>query len=184
MDVGSTAIWICLAIASAAAIWDFISRKIPNFLTLGGVVLGLVLHAAVGYVDNGIAGSIRGLGASLAGIAVCSIIPVVSYARNEMGGGDVKLLAAIGALCGPVFGFFAEGFAFAILFAVVLPWRIIWSGAFHDRLGNFFTWLGNVFRRREDRLPYQKVRKMPPVVLGPAILAGLAVAIVHNKVWP
>ena len=184
MDVGRTAIWTCFAIALLAAIWDFASRRIPNLLTLGGIVLGLAMHMALGYVDRGMSGCIRGLGASLAGIAVCGIVPLVSYARKEMGGGDVKLFAAIGALCGPVLGFDAEGFAFAILFAIVFPWRVIRSGAFRDRLHNAGTWVTNVFRQRERRHPYLTVGKLPPVVLGPAIFAGLSIALVRHGIWP
>jgi len=184
MDILRTAIWACYAIAVVAAIWDFVSGKIPNILTLGGVLLGLSLHTAVGYVDGGSAGALRGFGASLTGIAVCSLVPLVSYGRKEMGGGDVKLFAAIGALCGPGIGFDAEGFAFAILFAVIFPWRIVRSGAFWDRVRNAAIGLGNIFRPTKNRLPYLTVRKLPPVVLGPAILAGLSVALVRHGIWP
>ncbi|WP_394836795.1 A24 family peptidase [Pendulispora rubella] len=184
MDIVRTAIWVCYAIAVVAAVWDFFSGRIPNVLTLGGVVVGLALHTAVGYVDGGFHGALRGFGASLTGVAICAAVPLFSYSRREMGGGDVKLLAAIGALCGPRIGFDAEGFAFAILFLVIFPWRVVRSGAFWDRLGNLKIGLGNIFRRRQKQLPYLTVRKLPPVVLGPAILAGLSVAIVRHGIWP
>src|ERR1700679_1631951 len=101
MDAGRTAMGVCLAIVALSAIWDIATRTIPNVLSLGGIVLGLALHVALGYTDAGVHGAFRGLGASLAGLAVCGIFPLISFARKEMGGGDVKIFGAIGALCGP-----------------------------------------------------------------------------------
>ena len=40
-----------VAIGGAAAVSDLATRRIPNVLTLGGVGLGVVMHAAMGLVD-------------------------------------------------------------------------------------------------------------------------------------
>src|SRR5215472_2205812 len=182
MDAGRTAVWVCLATVALAAIWDVAYRKIPNLLTLGGVALGMALHAGVGYADGGFGGASRGMGRALAGLAVCSILPVLSFARHEMGGGDVKLLAAVGALCGPVLGFDVEGFTFAILIAFVLPWRLWRHGAVGATLHNARTALANAFRPKELRTAYATV-KLPPVIMAPSILAGFFVAMARHGMW-
>jgi prepilin peptidase CpaA len=78
--------------------------KVPNALTAPCVLLGIVLSVA----GEGIVG----LGSSLAGIAIALILWFLApLAGNVLGGGDVKLLAAVGALCGPVFVLYAIAFS-------------------------------------------------------------------------
>jgi prepilin peptidase CpaA len=84
---------IPLAIASAAALTDLRWRKIPNWLTVGALVLGLLVHA----LRDGLAGvPLALLGAAL---GLCVLLPF--YVLRAVGAGDVKLLAGLGALVGP-----------------------------------------------------------------------------------
>jgi len=71
--------------------------RINNALTAPCALLGLVL--------NGISGGSEGLVQSLAGIALGLAIYLVSSVAfgRILGGGDIKLLIAIGALQGPQF---------------------------------------------------------------------------------
>jgi prepilin peptidase CpaA len=97
----TTAIMYPMLLIGAAA--DVRWGKIPNALTAPCALMGIVLNV----VDQGIAGA----GFSLAGIGIALALwflaPLVG---NVLGGGDVKLLAAVGALRGPVFLLYAIAF--------------------------------------------------------------------------
>ena len=74
-------------------------RRIPNFLTITGIVVGIGA--------NFLMGGVHGLTASLLGLAVGAGIMLLPYALGGMGGGDVKLLACAGCMLGPMQVFYA-----------------------------------------------------------------------------
>src|SRR5260370_9434240 len=76
-----------------AAVYDIRVRRIPNGLGAGGFCRGFILNTAILRLD-GLA--LAGLGAML---ALAIYLPL--FALRAMGGGDVKLMVAIGALTGP-----------------------------------------------------------------------------------
>jgi prepilin peptidase CpaA len=82
-----------LAVALAACGTDLRTRRIPNVLTLGAAGGACVYHLAVG--------GWGGLGGALAGWGVGLVMFLPLFALRGMGGGDVKLLAALGAWLGP-----------------------------------------------------------------------------------
>jgi prepilin peptidase CpaA len=75
-----------------AAIWDIRTRRIPNWLTLSGVVLGVALNTFLF--------EINGLWFSLKGLGLAFVVYFVLYLLHAMGAGDVKLMAAVGAAAG------------------------------------------------------------------------------------
>ncbi len=86
-------IWAPLICTLAvAALIDARQRRIPNWLTLGLMAAGLGRAALLGPED---------FGHAMLGILVGGAIPLVLYLISAVGGGDVKLLAAIGAWVGP-----------------------------------------------------------------------------------
>jgi prepilin peptidase CpaA len=100
-----------MAVALTAAAMDLRFRRIPNWLTLSGVLLGIGLNLLLGSSDYNWRSALMGLG-----LAFGVYFPL--YLLRGMGAGDVKLMSAIGALVGPgnwliifilgnVFGFFA-----------------------------------------------------------------------------
>jgi len=74
-----------------AAWWDATADRIPNPLTVGGLAVALVLRALLGF-DH----VLQGLG----GFGLAFVVAVGLYALRAIGGGDVKLLAAVGAFLG------------------------------------------------------------------------------------
>lgn len=183
MDADRWRIGVCITVAVLACVSDLATRRIPNTLTIGGIVLGLAMNGADGYADGGLTVALHGLWASVAGIAVCSLAPALSFAKGEIGGGDVKLFAAIGALLGPSLGFHAQAFTFAVALVVVLPWRLLRAGAVGSMLSNLWTAGGNLFRQSASKRPYQSV-KLAPVVMAPSILAGLCLALLRHGALP
>ncbi len=86
----------CIVLAVAAAYTDVRWGKIFNTMTLPFALLGLVL--------NTVWGGWEGLLLSLGGIAAGFALWLVSnFLGRILGGGDVKLLMAFGALLGPKF---------------------------------------------------------------------------------
>lgn len=87
-----------VAIMLAVTFIDWKHQIIPDQLSIGGVVLGWV--GAAFFLDIGLVESLIG---SLAGAGVILIVAVVYKSVRKvhgMGGGDVKLMAAIGAFLG------------------------------------------------------------------------------------
>lgn len=83
--------------AMVAAAWDLRTRRIPNWMTFPAALLGMVLNLALG----GGAGLWRSALGTLTGLALL----IVPFAMGGMGAGDVKMLAAVGAIGGPAFAF-------------------------------------------------------------------------------
>jgi prepilin peptidase CpaA len=84
---------IAIALAVCATAYDLRTRRIPNMLTFGGAAVALAYHGVFG----GTAGLATSLGGWLLGIAL--FFPF--FALRGLGGGDVKLLGALGAWMGP-----------------------------------------------------------------------------------
>jgi prepilin peptidase CpaA len=118
-------------------------------------------------------------GAALLGVLLCSIAPGLMYWKGAMGGGDLKLFAALGALCQPLLGIEAEMYSF-VAAAVLAPARLAYDGQLGRVLGNSLALLTNPLRARERR------REVPPEMmswfrLGPAIFLGMiATLAVHG----
>jgi len=91
MDVQSGG---ALAVAFSACVVDVRFRRIPNALTLGAAGAGVVFHLVAG----GWSGLLTAATGGLVGLAV--FLPF--FALRGMGGGDVKLMAAVGIWLGPL----------------------------------------------------------------------------------
>jgi len=76
----------------ACTVTDLYNRKIPNCLTLPAVVIGLLIGA--------LGGGWKGVFFSGTGIIVGFGLMFLFYYLGAMGAGDVKLMAAVGALLG------------------------------------------------------------------------------------
>ncbi len=92
MNVRALDVWV-VALASAGALVDLRSRRIPNALTVPAMAVGVVALANTQGWD--------GVLAAGAGIAIATALLVVPFALRWVGGGDVKFLMAFGACLGP-----------------------------------------------------------------------------------
>ena len=82
------------ALLLAAAGFDLAHRRIPNWLTFSGLLLGLFWHIVTGG-GPGLVFALEGLG--VAGLTV------LLWMAKALGAGDVKLLGVVGVWMGPVF---------------------------------------------------------------------------------
>jgi prepilin peptidase CpaA len=79
-----------VAVAAIATYTDLRTRRIPNWLTLPAILLGLLLGLAA---DGG-----PGVLASLGSVALCGGIFLVLFLLGGMGAGDVKMMSAVAAI--------------------------------------------------------------------------------------
>lgn len=84
---------ILLPLLVGAAGYDVAFRRIPNWLTASGVVAGLWMNTFLYQGWDGVR-------QSLAGMALGFGVYFLLYLIRAMGAGDVKLMAAIGAMVG------------------------------------------------------------------------------------
>lgn len=81
-----------------AAVADWRTGKIPNRLTYPGILLGLAFWAAAGMAASGLSGEGQGLIQAGVGMAAGYVPFMIIFAMGGLGGGDVKLMAMVGAL--------------------------------------------------------------------------------------
>src|SRR6266446_6693497 len=112
-------IWILtLALTVSAAFLDWHSRRIPNWLTVPGLLSGVVVHTVM-HRSHGMLFSLEG-----AALALVLLLPLVLL--RALGAGDWKLMGAVGAFLGPIlFLFVLLGSIFASgIMAVVQVLRV------------------------------------------------------------
>jgi prepilin peptidase CpaA len=92
---GTQVIWmLALALALSAAWTDWRTRKIPNWLTVPALLLGIAVHTLIAGWP-GAKASLEG-----AGLALGVLLPLVLL--RGLGAGDWKLMGALGAFLGPL----------------------------------------------------------------------------------
>jgi prepilin peptidase CpaA len=88
-------IWtFVLTLTAIAAALDWRTRKIPNWITVPGILAGVTLRTVISGWP-GAKASLEG-----AGLALALLLPLVLL--RALGAGDWKLMGAIGAFLGPV----------------------------------------------------------------------------------
>ena len=97
---------VLVAVLAVAVVTDLRSRRIPNLLTFPALGLGILLNSAFLGLDG-----LKTSGEA-ALLAMAILLPL--YMFKGLGAGDVKLMAAIGALKGPEFLIYT--FAWAAIF--------------------------------------------------------------------
>lgn len=116
---------IAVAIAVIATATDLYVQRIPNWLTIGGVILILIAQgASAGWTGlaSGIAGMITGL-----------LLLLPFYVKGGMAAGDVKLLAAVGAGAGWPAAIVAGG--------ATLVWGMVLGFAVLAMRGGLMEWI-------------------------------------------
>lgn len=160
-----------MGVLAIASVSDYTSRRIPNVLTAGAFVVALALRALVG-ADVLLDG--------LAGACLALLIALPVFARRGIGGGDAKLLIAVGAFVGP-------SVLVPVLLATALVGGVMSLGAAALRgtllpvLFNTRDLLGNVLTlgRRGARTSLDTPGAVS-VPYGVAIALGTVIALIWN----
>ena len=102
-----------------AAIWDIRRGTLPNGLTYGAALVAIVV--------NGFCAEAWWFG--LAGASVALGIWFVLFATGGVGGGDVKLMTAVGAVWGVYGALVVSLYAICIGFVMALLWALLRIGS-------------------------------------------------------
>jgi prepilin peptidase CpaA len=178
------ALFCLLAVVTAAiaALLDWRTGHIPNWLTLGALLVAVAAHAALGMGAYGLAGAVVGASWSTLAAAAAAAVPLLVYRAGGMGGGDVKLLAALGALCGVTVGVQIELYAFVVA-ALYVGARLAFQGALLAAARAAIGLLPVVlrFRRPRERIRFASLGELR---FGPSVLAAAcAVASLQWSGW-
>jgi prepilin peptidase CpaA len=148
----------------AATIVDLRTRRIPNVLTGPMALLGLGL-ALSGTTELTLA-------ASIAGLALGSALMLPGHLLGATGGGDVKLMGAVGAVVGPALvlkAFLLTAVAGGVLAVVVAVRR--------RRLGATLTGTGRLIARAPGAGEDIRTTTTNRFAYGPAIAVGSVLAL-------
>lgn len=116
MTIPAPAYAAVIALVVLATVLDLATRRIPNALTVSGVICGLGL-SVWGFGWSGLLASLAGFGAGF-------LVLLPGYLLGFTGAGDVKLMAAVGSLLGArlvlyaVLLYLAAALVFALVYAV------------------------------------------------------------------
>ncbi|MEX2214793.1 MAG: A24 family peptidase [Phycisphaeraceae bacterium] len=169
---------VLIAVCFVAAWYDAATGRVPNMLTYPAFLLGLavnliaaLLTAAGVTIFARWAGSVD-MGASLAGAGVCLAIGITCMIAGGLGGGDVKLMAAIGAIVG-FDATLAILFNTLVIASVIALINLIAAGRLTEfmRLAAYNALTLWVLRRR---IPFEQPQKHTIPLAVPILLAVVA----------
>lgn len=175
-----------------ASITDVRWRRVYNWTTYPGVLLALGANGLASAAGFDLEGpwnerlGLVGLADSLAGGVGCGFVMLVCYVffAGGVGGGDVKLLAMIGAFLGLRRGFEALLWTF-VLGACVAILLVVWRVGLGHLLVTAFQRLANLLRLRVwTPLPdAERERWKTDVFLSPAALAAVVIVQAEMGGW-
>jgi prepilin peptidase CpaA len=162
------AFWVLLLMVSSAAVTDWRTGLIPNRVVAFGALAGVMVQLlAVVRGDASLADSALRMGL---GFLVCSLVPALLWFFGALGGGDLKLFAAIGLCAGPGVGLDIQ--LWAHLLAVgFLPLYLLGRGNARSVLRNTGRLLVNLFLPAQKRKPVART-ELSSFRFAPAILAA------------
>jgi prepilin peptidase CpaA len=146
---------------------DARTHRIPNYLTLGGVLAGLGFQVG----SQGWGGLVTGL----EGAGLGFILLFLPYLKGGIGAGDVKALSALGAWLGAMRTFYLfiyMGISGGVIILGVLWWRgLLWS-SFRQGWVALLNWL--LCRGHGPGPHLTPTSKSQEIPYGPALALGMA----------
>jgi prepilin peptidase CpaA len=126
---------VIIAFVVTAAYADYRTRRIPRALTITAAAAGLAFHGIYG-----------GIVSSLEAAALAFVIGLALFSLGAIGGGDVKLITALGAMMG--LPSWAEAMEVAIFVAAAMAlFEVIRHRALRQTLRNMADILGGLFTK-------------------------------------
>jgi prepilin peptidase CpaA len=173
--------WLHCAQTGSALVLSLISAwtdqrtgTIPNRFTISALFLGLALGLATGNAS--------GLLLAIAGAFATALVPLILFRFGALGGGDVKLFAALGALLGAGSALEAEIVAF---FLGAVQGMVIWykNGQLKQGLLQAVT-LAMPPGLKKRTLNVGAVKTVSTEIrFGPAIFVATTVTIAFRTLW-
>lgn len=141
---------IVTVIGILASGFDLFTDKIPNWLIIGGLVIGL------GY-EWEVMGS-KGILFWLGGVSVPLVLLFILFLFRALGAGDIKLLCVFGGFIGSkaIFGCIVVAFLAGALMALIV---MVMNRSFLKRLRYLLEYIYELFRTRKWKPYYVKGQK-------------------------
>jgi prepilin peptidase CpaA len=167
---------IACSFALVAGILDARDERIPNWLTIPGILCGLV----IAYLREGASGLVL----ATLGLCVCGGILAVPFFATRgvaIGGGDVKCWAALGCMLGPGLGLSAllTSLCLLVLFA-------LFREAFRGHLVKLLVSTYRVALRKpqQEELALSTMRFGPAIAIGTVLTAYPQLRESVQHIWP
>lgn len=177
--MGAIVVLFCLLFV--AAVTDLRRHKIYNWTTYTGMLAALVLNA-LGWGTRGTGWA--SLQDSLAGLIACGFIMLFCFVLFNLGGGDVKLIAMIGAFLGLQQGIEALLWT-CVLGGISAVAMLIWQLGFLRIISKTAGHLVLVVRARswiplsvEERQPLSR-----GLYLAPSALVAVGIVLTRHDLW-
>ena len=161
--------WSLVALTLVAAVFDARTKRIPNVLSLGALLCAPLLHAVLAPRPLAMQAALD----SLLAAALCGAGPLLFWRLGAVGGGDVKLVAAIGALGGLGLGLETAFLSFFCVIAFACL-RLTWRGILLKSIAQGIS--TSVSSLREKPLPGHGPEPVP-LRFGPFACAGAVLAL-------
>lgn len=158
-----------LVIVTVAAITDWRTKKIFNWLTFPAAALGV----AINFMTGGWQAALMAVAGWILAVAVMVVPDQVIMKRPKMYMGDAKLMAAIGAFQGPGGMLITFGF-FSLLYGIVTTYKVgplLYKVTLGAKTGADIS---------EDIVKYNQA-KQSKIPLGPCIALATALSIVLRQ---
>ena len=144
--------WVWLSLMLAGSLIDYDHKLLPDFVTVGGMVLGVLFHLSMSLFNflncdstvsllvkfKPLLYSLSGLAVGFGLLGLVRMLGTMAFKREAMGMGDVFLMGAIGAIFGPI----------SVVFVIVL------SSLFGSAAGLFLIALSKTKLGRYLEIPY------------------------------
>jgi len=134
-----------------ATVTDLRSRRIPNWLTVSTLVLGFALNAALAYPTP-----LAGVWLAAKGFAFAFGLNLLMYILHMTGAGDVKLLAAVGAMVG-ISDFLGIFLLTALIGGILAIPLILLKGRLRQTFWNMGFMIGELTRWRAPHLTREQL---------------------------
>jgi prepilin peptidase CpaA len=163
-DSSSWLIAWSLTLTACAAFTDTRRGLIPNWLTLPSLCVAPLVHA---WLDG-----VRGLAYSFGAAALCGGVPLLLFGLRAIGGGDVKLFAALGGVLGIEQGLELQLLSYSLctIYALCL---LTYRGALFATLRRSLALLASPFLPAAGR-PALPATAMTQIRLGASIFVACA----------
>jgi len=163
---------VVFTLSGIAIVTDLWRGRIYNWLTLPAILLGLIFN----FFTDGLSG----FGVALASVAFAFVIYGWMFWLGVMGGGDVKLLMALGAWCG--FNFVFDVALLGIVLGGAMAIGIlIYNGKIVDFFKRMHHFLLTVFIK-ELEFEAPKINHKLTMPFGLAIAAAAIWVVIYNPV--
>lgn len=159
-DIVTTLAFLTLVVL--AGVSDIRTRRIPNALTVTGLGIALALRGATG---------VEPLAMGLAGAVIAFVPAVPLVVLGGLGGGDAKLLAAVGAFVGPA-GLPTTLLVTALMGGAMGAITVVRRGAFGSTVTRCRAILASPFGMSGEPLPRLGAPGAIAIPYGVAIGAG------------